>query len=209
MVLCDVNFDPRGLVVAAVFRRGRGFHFAICRRSALSGSDLEPERGWINGLWRRSSVAKKGSERPFKGGRRFSCAKGRKEVLVSPYAPNYFGRASTQSLPGGSGFLGAPGIRTLYSPVAMDKNLVGYSVPPEIEALEPSGREEGYHFGPLAVGVHPRRRRVCRGSVQPRLGQGHPGSSPSGVPLDQCWIAVDGERGGSWGLPSLEGTTAS
>lgn len=195
MVLCDPNFDPRGLWVAAVDGEVVGFALAICRRIPLFGSDLETERGWITAFgvapqWRRRGIG----SALLAAAERFVQEQGRKEVLVSPYAPNYFWPGvDPKAYPEAVELLERRGYETLYSPVAMDKNLVGFFVPPEVEALEAQRTREGYRFGPLAYEYLHDVIAFAEEAFNPDWGRAIRDAIKSGVPLDQCWIALSGE----------------
>lgn len=191
-VLCDANFDPNGLWVAEGEGGIAGFCLALRRRVPLWGDDLEPERGWITAFgvdpaWQGRGIA----SALFNEAERFLRAEGRKEVLVSPYAPNYFWPGvDPKAYPKAVRFLERRGYKALYEPVAMDKNIVGFAVPEEVEALEAERVKEGYRFGPLTPGrlyeviafagemFNPDWGRVIREAVR------------SGVAYDQCLIAT-------------------
>ena len=130
----------------------------------------------------------------FRRPERFVQAQGRKEVLVSPYAPNYFWPGvDPKAYPEAVELLERRGYQTLYSPVAMDKNLVGFFVPPEVEALEAQRTREGYRFGPLAYEYLHDVIAFAEEAFNPDWGRAIRDAIKSGVPLDQCWIALSGE----------------
>lgn len=194
-VLCDTNFDPKGLAVASVAGEIVGFCLALCRRIPLFGDDLETERGWITAFgvvpeWRKRGIG----SALLEAGERFVEAQGRKELLVSPYAPNYFWPGvDPQAYPEAVALLERRGYETLYSPVAMDKNLVGFSVPQEVEALQAARVREGYRFGPLT----PERLydvvAFADEAFNPDWGRAIREAVQKDVPLDHCWIALNGE----------------
>src|SRR5690242_4243843 len=47
LVLLDPNFDPEGLRVAVDGDRVLGAAYAVRRLTPMTGTDLEPEQGWI------------------------------------------------------------------------------------------------------------------------------------------------------------------
>lgn len=195
-VLCDVNFDPKGLAVASVSGEIVGFCLAIRRRLPLGGSDLEPERAWITAFgvvpeWRRKGVG----SALLDAGERFVREQGRKEVLVSPYAPNYFWPGvDPNAYREAVRFLERRGYQTLYTPVAMDKRLVGFAVPQEIEALQAERVGEGYHFGPLTPEYIYDVIEFANQAFNPDWGRAIREAIRDGVPLEQCLIAADERR---------------
>lgn len=196
MVLCDVNFHPEGLVVASVADEIVGFCLAICRRLPLSGSDLEPERGWITVFgvvpeWRGKGIG----SALLAAGERFVREQGRKEVLISPYAPNYFWPGvDPQAYSEAVRLLERREYQTLYEPIAMDKNLVGFEVPQEIEALQAERVREGYQFGPLTPEFVYDVTAFADDAFNPDWGRAIREAVQRGVPLEQCLIAVNSQR---------------
>ncbi|MCS7254377.1 MAG: GNAT family N-acetyltransferase [Armatimonadota bacterium] len=90
-VLLDPNFDPSWLLVAEVDDELVGFCLCLVRRVPMEKVGLEKERGWITAFgvlsgYRRRGIGKALIEHAlslFEGA-------GKREVLVSPYTPNYF-----------------------------------------------------------------------------------------------------------------------
>lgn len=193
MVLCDANFDPGGLWVAEAAGEIAGFCYAVRRRVPLWGDDLEPERGWITAFavapeWQGRGVGRALVDRA----ERFLRAEGRKEVLVSPYAPNYFWPGvDPGAYPRAVGFLERRGYQTLYEPVAMDKNLVGFFVPEEVRALEAERVQEGYVFCPLSPGRLHEVIAFASEAFNPDWGRAIREAVASGIPYEQCLLAVN------------------
>ncbi|MFC4006312.1 GNAT family N-acetyltransferase [Nonomuraea purpurea] len=146
-VLLDPNFDPEGLRVAVAGGRVVGCAYAVRRLVPLApGTDLEPDLGWIpfffvvpehrgGGLGRRlvgEAVA-------------FLERTGRTKIDFSSYTPNYvLPGADSEHYPDGFRLLNGLGFTTLYSPVAMDRTLVGYVTPDEVHELRATRESEGY-----------------------------------------------------------------
>ena len=128
-------------------------------------------------------------------GERFVREQGRKEVLVSPYAPNYFWPGvDPNAYREAVRFLERRGYQTLYTPVAMDKRLVGFAVPQEIEALQAERVGEGYHFGPLTPEYIYDVIEFANQAFNPDWGRAIREAIRDGVPLEQCLIAADERR---------------
>ena len=152
-LLADPNFDREGCLIAERGGEPVGFLVAIARRVPL-GPDgaLEMSTGWITVFGvvpdaRRSGVA----SALFDAGERFLSDRGRARVEVAPYAPNYFWPGVDRDrYPAALAFLAARGYRKLYDAVAMDRNLVGFTIPDEVRAVEVARESEGYRFGHLS-----------------------------------------------------------
>lgn len=89
-ILLDENFDPAGSVVAESGKKIIGFSLAIRRRYPYFGIGMEEENGWITILFVHPDHRKKGigSELLLRS-EKFLKDSGVKDVLVSPYTPNY------------------------------------------------------------------------------------------------------------------------
>ncbi|GAA3583659.1 hypothetical protein GCM10022419_076800 [Nonomuraea rosea] len=173
-VLLDPNFDPEGLRVAVVDGRVAGCAYGVRRRTPLApGTDLEPETGWIpfffvvpeqrgGGLGRRlvsEAVA-------------FLEGLGRTKVDFSSYTPNYvLPGADAELYPDGLRLLGGLGFKTLYSPVAMDRTLVGYATPQDVHELRAEREREGYVFRSPGDGELPELIRFAADVFNPDWGE--------------------------------------
>ncbi|MFF4489849.1 GNAT family N-acetyltransferase [Streptomyces sp. NPDC001544] len=131
LVLLDGNFDPEGLRVAVEGHRVVGAAYAVRRLTPMTGTDLEPEQGWIPFFFVDPAARGRGL------GRRLLCdalawlgSHDRTRVDFSPYTPNYFlPGLDTAAYPEAAGLLRSLGFRTLYEAAAMDRGLVGYRLP--------------------------------------------------------------------------------
>ena len=137
LVLLDGNFDPEGLRLAFDGEELVGCVYAVRRLMPLSGSDLEPENGWIPFFFVVPSHQRQGIGRALLAeALAFLKRTGRKQVFFASYAPNYIlPGIDAQAYPQGLAFLEAAGFSRLYAAVAMDRSLVGFSVPQDVEAL--------------------------------------------------------------------------
>ncbi|MEW1838831.1 GNAT family N-acetyltransferase [Nonomuraea angiospora] len=173
-VLLDPNFDPEGLRVAVSGGRVVGCAYAVRRLTPLApGTDLEPDTGWIpfffvvpehrgGGLGRRlvgEAVA-------------FLEQAGRTKVDFSSYTPNYvLPGADAELYPDGYRLLNGLGFRTLYSPVAMDRTLVGYVTPDDVRELRAERESEGYAFRSPTDGELPELIRFAADAFNPDWGE--------------------------------------
>ncbi|WP_217589340.1 GNAT family N-acetyltransferase [Lentibacillus saliphilus] len=148
VVLLDGNFDPKGMCLAFDGERLVGCVFAIRRLTPMTGNDLEPENGWMTFFFVDQQYKRCGIGRELlQNATAFLHSHGIKHVFFASYAPNYI-------LPGideetyseGYQFLLAHQFEKLYSPVAMDYNLVSYVRPESILHLKEKRMLEGYTF---------------------------------------------------------------
>src|SRR5690606_32736426 len=95
-VLLDPNFDPAGLRVAVEDGRIVGAAYAVRRTVAIAGADPEPETGWLVFFFVAPEYRRRGIGRAVvSSALEFLCSHGIREVLFSPYTPNYVLPAST------------------------------------------------------------------------------------------------------------------
>lgn len=148
LVLLDANFDPAGMRLAFDGERLAGCVYAVRRLLPMFGDDLEVDHGWIpfffvGSSYRRSGVGKQLMEEAVA----FLRENGRKHVFFSSYAPNYIMPGiDASAYPEAHQFLLSQGFTKLYSPVAMDRNLVDFRLSDEIRELQKTREAEGYTF---------------------------------------------------------------
>jgi mycothiol synthase len=148
-VLADPNLDPEGFLVAEHAFQPVGFLLAWVRRVPLGPEgDLEPDTGWMSAFAVHPQFQGQGAGRLLvAAGEDFLRRRGRRRVEVGPYAPGYFwpgvdrkrGERARRLLEG-------MGYHPIFQAVAMDKNLVGYVVPPDVWEQKRSLEQEGYRF---------------------------------------------------------------
>jgi GNAT superfamily N-acetyltransferase len=97
---------------------------------------------------------------------------GRTKVDFSSYTPNYvLPGADAELYPDGYRLLGGLGFRTLYSPVAMDRTLVGYVTPDDVRELRAERESEGYAFRRPRDGELPELIRFAADAFNPDWGE--------------------------------------
>ncbi|GAA1620143.1 hypothetical protein GCM10009733_015720 [Nonomuraea maheshkhaliensis] len=173
-VLLDPNFDPEGLRVAVDGDDVVGCAYAVRRLIPLApGTDLEPDTGWIPFFFVVPERRSGGLGRRLVGEAvGFLERLGRTKVDFSSYTPNYvLPGADAELYPDGHRLLEELGFRTLYSPVAMDRALVGYRTPPEVHELRREREREGYVFRSPAAGELPELIRYAAGVFNPDWGE--------------------------------------
>ncbi|MEV4356368.1 GNAT family N-acetyltransferase [Nonomuraea sp. NPDC049625] len=173
-VLLDPNFDPEGLRVAVSDGRVVGCAYGVRRLTPLApGTDLEPDTGWIPFFFVVPEHRGGGLGRRLVGeALAFLERAGRTKVDFSSYTPNYvLPGADSELYPDGYRLLNGLGFRTLYSPVAMDRTLVGYVTPDEVRELRAERESEGYAFRSPTDGELPELIRFAADAFNPDWGE--------------------------------------
>ena len=224
-VLTDPNFDPEGVLLAEIDGTIVGCVLAVVRKLPLAGVDLEPDDGWITAFF----VAPEARGRHIsadllQAADDFFRRRGRKNVYFASYAPHYFlpGIDAT-TYPEGKRALERAGYSVLYSPVAMDRNLVNYQYPDDVRALEMKRQTEGYVVEPLSYSFVTQVIAFNQNVFNPDWARAVREALAQGAPLSRVLIArrheqvvgfctygaYDGvlERFGPFGVaPELRGT---
>ncbi|MFF1282858.1 GNAT family N-acetyltransferase [Streptomyces sp. NPDC058299] len=148
LVLLDANFDPEGLRVAVDGDRVVGAAYAVRRLTPMTGTDLEPEQGWIPFFFVAPAARGRGlGRRLLTDALDWLHGHGRTRVDFSSYTPNYhLPGLDAEAYPEAAGLLGSLGFRTLYEAAAMDRSLVGYRFPQEVAARLDGLTARGYRF---------------------------------------------------------------
>ncbi|MFF8907833.1 GNAT family N-acetyltransferase [Streptomyces olivaceoviridis] len=131
LVLLDANFDPEGLRVAVDGDRVVGAAYAVRRLTPMSGTDLEPEQGWIPFFFVDPAARGRGlGRRLLTDALDWLRGHGRTRVDFSSYTPNYIlPGLDAETYPEAAKLLDSLGFQTLYEAAAMDRGLVGYRFP--------------------------------------------------------------------------------
>lgn len=148
LVLLDANFDPQGMRLAFDDEQLIGCVYAVRRLLPMTGTELEPENGWIPFFFVTPSRRRSGvGSRLMQEAVSFLQENGRINVFFSSYAPNYIMPGiDEEAYPEGYKFLQSQGFNRLYSPVAMDCSLVNFRLTDDIMALKQEREAEGYTF---------------------------------------------------------------
>ncbi|MCY0881377.1 MAG: GNAT family N-acetyltransferase, partial [Firmicutes bacterium] len=144
-IATDANFDPHGLFIAEDHGRIIGALLAIVRRMPLSGTDLEPDTGWITTFFVHPTSRHRGiGQALLRAADDFFIRRHRTTIFFASYAPGYFlPGIDRRTYPAGANLLESAGFSMQYEAVAMDKNLVGWIVPGDVRAIEERHRQNG------------------------------------------------------------------
>jgi mycothiol synthase len=150
-VLLDPNFQPEGLLVAAVEERLVGFILSLMRQTPLFLQGLEPMRGWITAFgvdpdWQRQGIGRQ----LFATAMARFVAAGRQQIEIAPYTPNYFiPGVDIDAYASALSFLKCQGWQTASTPISMRAELTGFQLPPEIGVLEQTLAAQGVTIRPV------------------------------------------------------------
>lgn len=192
-VLCDPNFDPKGLRVAIANGRIAGFALAIRRLTPLWGAEFDQEQGWITALGVDPDVQRMGiGTRLLDEAEGFLKDAGARKVSISPYAPNYFWPGvDRDAYPVAHRLLTDRGYECAYQAVAMDKRLVRYAFPEEVRQTMHEREAEGYSFTCLTTNRVYEVVQFAAREFNPDWGRAIREAVAAGVPADQFHLAID------------------
>ena len=149
LILLDRNFDTDGLFIAEDRGAIVGAAYAVRRRVAHYGDDLEADTGWIPFFFVVPSHRREGLGRALIA-RSFEWLRGHgiREVIFSAYTPNYvLPGLDAERYPEASALLASMGFSRIERPSAMDRSLIGYEMPAEVRERIDALRSEGWYLG--------------------------------------------------------------
>jgi GNAT superfamily N-acetyltransferase len=193
LVLLDANFDAEGLRVARDGDRLLGAAYAVRRKVAMVGDDLEPTRGWVPFFFvdpahRRSGVGRALLE----SARDWLREKGAHEVFFSSYTPNYIlPGCDRQTYPAAAHLLESLGWKTQYEAVAMDRSLVGYAIPDDVAEKIAQLRAAGWYLDTPTLDDLPPLVRLASEHFNPDWARAIRECLVAGLPVDRIVMARD------------------
>jgi GNAT superfamily N-acetyltransferase len=204
LVLLDANFDPSGLRVArSPSGEVIGAAYAVRRRVPLWGADLEPTKGWIPFFFVLPSARGRGVGRALLADAiSWLADRGTEEVTFAAYTPNYILPGCDRALyPAGAKLLEQLGFATVTQAVAMDRSLVGYSIPEEIRAKTTQLVSQGWRLGTPTDDDLVALVRLAGEHFTPDWSRAIRESLTGGLPLESIVVAADpsGELAG-WAM---------
>lgn len=190
-VLTDDNFDPEGLFIVEHEGRIIGALLALIRRTAIAGGDLEPDSGWITSFFVHHDYRRRGyGHALIQAAEEYFIRHHRTTIYFASYAPHYFVPGIDRiQYPDAASLLESVGFHPLYQAVAMDKNLVGFSVPSDIQSLEVLRRAEGYFIEPLTLAYIADTIAFIAREFDPDWARALREALRGGIPLPQILIA--------------------
>lgn len=148
LVLLDANFDPDGLRVAVDGERLVGAAYAVRRLTPMTGTDLEPDQGWIPFFFVDPTARGHGlGRRLLTDALDWLRGEGRTRVDFSSYTPHYIlPGLDAEAYPEAARLLHSLDFRTRYEAAAMDRSLVGHRVPDDVAHRLDDLTARGYRF---------------------------------------------------------------
>ncbi|MCF3134464.1 GNAT family N-acetyltransferase [Streptomyces olivochromogenes] len=193
LVLLDANFDPEGLRIAVDGDRVVGAAYAVRRLTPMTGTDLEPEQGWIPFFFVDPAARGRGiGRRLLTDALDWLHGHGRTRVDFSSYTPNYLlPGLDAETYPQAAGLLESLGFRTLYEAAAMDRTLVGYRFPDDAAGRLEELTARGHRFATPADDDLVELVALAGHHFTPDWARAIRECLASGTPLDRIVVARD------------------
>ncbi|MFJ9865667.1 GNAT family N-acetyltransferase [Streptomyces sp. NPDC101165] len=193
LVLLDANFDPEGLRVAVDGDRVVGAAYAVRRLTPMSGTDLEPEQGWIPFFYVDPADRGRGlGRRLLTDALDWLHGHGRTRVDFSSYTPNYIlPGLDVEAYPEAATLLESLGFRTLYEAAAMDRSLVGYRLPEDVACRADELTARGHRFATPSDDDLVELISLAGNHFNPDWARAIRECPAAGTPLDRIVVARD------------------
>lgn len=197
LVLLDANFDPAGLRLAWDGDALIGAAYAVRRRVAMVGGDLEPARGWLPFFFVAPQARRRGvARRLLTDALEWLRTNGCREVSFASYTPNYFlPGCDTDAYPAAAALLRSLGFATWQVAAAMDRSLVGYAMPGEVADRIAARQAEGWRFGTPAGDELPALAAIAGTHFSADWARVIRESVVGGLPLDRIVVARHPDEG--------------
>lgn len=203
LVLLDANFDPAGLRLAFDGGELVGCAYAVRRRVAMVGNDLEPDTGWIPFFFVAPATRRGGIGRAaLSSALDWLRDTGAREAVFAAYTPNYIVPGlDSATYPEAAALLASLGFAGSAEASAMDRGLVGYAVPVEVRGLIAHREAAGYSFGTPAYDELPDLVRLAGEDFNPDGARAIRAAVSDGLPLDRIVVAREpGRRLAGWAM---------
>jgi GNAT superfamily N-acetyltransferase len=217
LVLLDRNFDPAGLFIAvddSAVDDARdeaaaggptviGAAYAVRRRIAFDGDDLEPTQGWIPFFFVRPDHRGRGIGRELlTAAMAWLKGHGRSRVTFSSYTPNYFLPGLDEDrYPAAARLMASLGFSTDYRAVAMYRSLEGYVMPEAARERIATLRRRGFRFGSPTAEELTEIIEVASAEFNPDWGRAIREATLAGLGQDRILGVWDGDgRALGWAM---------
>lgn len=194
-VLLDANFDPDGLRLAWDGDDLVGAAYAVRRRTAMVGADLEPDRGWLPWFFVAPEARRRGVGRAVVTSALDHLRDhGAREAWFSSYTPNYvLPGLDREAYPAAGPLLADLGFRTADTVAAMDRTLVGYAPPAGFDARVADLTAAGWSFDTPTVDELPALIRLAGEHFNPDWARAIREALLAGLPPERIVRARDPE----------------
>lgn len=191
LVLADANFDPEGLRVAVEGDEIVGCAYAVRRRVAMVGDDLEPDTGWIPFFFVDPGARRKGVGRAvLTSALAWLADAGARQAMFAAYTPNYIlPGLDAAAYPEAAALMESLGFTVASEAAAMDRSLVDYAFPDEIRDRVGAREAEGYTFGTPSFDELPDLVRLAGEHFNPDWARAIRECVAGGLPLDRIVVA--------------------
>src|SRR5665647_676339 len=203
LVLLDLNCDADGLRVAREDGQVVGAAYAVRRRTAIVGTDLEPATGWISFFFVAPRARRNGVGRALlTSAMDWLAGHGATTVYFSSYTPNYIlPGLDAEAYPEAAALLASLGFERQYQAVAMDRLLVDYTFPESVAARVEALRANGYHLGGADVDDLAELVTLAGDHFNPDWARAIREAVVGGMPLENILVARDaGGRLVGWAM---------
>lgn len=156
-VFLDLNFDPRGTLVAECDGRVVGFAAGFVRRYPIEDMADDSDRSWITLFAVHPDYQRHGiGTALFDAVEGWFREQGKAATLAGPYTPSYFiPGVDVNAYPGTVEFLKARGYDEVTRPLAMDSDLVQYRRPAWVSEKQSALESAGVTFSQFTPEIVP------------------------------------------------------
>lgn len=156
-VFLDLNFDPRGSLVAESGGRVAGFITGFVRRYPIEDMADDSDRSWITLFAVHPDFQRRGiGSALFDAVEGWFRQEGKSAVLAGPYTPNWWiPGVDVNAYPGAVEFLKSRGYEEVTRPLAMDSDLVSYRRPQWVSEKQAALEAAGVKFRQLCPELVP------------------------------------------------------
>lgn len=151
-VLGDRNLEPDGLIVAEAAGRAVGFALCLVLRHPIENLGLMEHRGFITAMGVHPDFQGRGIGKALLAeAEKFFRARGRGEITIAPYPPNYFvPGVDKKRYAAGLEFLEKQGFEEFVEAIAADALIGQFELAEDVVAKEEALRQEGLIVEPFS-----------------------------------------------------------